>query len=195
MSLLYAGFRYTGQKPARGRHRRSGWRQSPEEGRAAVVSTTGPTMKLSRTVSYAVRATLQLAQNGSSAPVPCSKLASEGEMPERFLLADSAGVGDPRNPQVDAGRRGRVLAFALPGGHFAVGSHRGDRRASGDGGRVACRGQPADVQQLLQTALRQVTSTARQQLESIKLSQLLPPPTHAVCRTGRAPAETHPGEG
>jgi Rrf2 family protein len=36
--------------------------------------------------------------------------------------------------------------------------------------------EPADVQQLLQTALQQVTSTARQQLESIKLSQLLPPP-------------------
>ena len=43
-------------------------------------------MKLSRTVSYAVRATLQLAQSDPSTPVPCSKLASEGDMPERFLL-------------------------------------------------------------------------------------------------------------
>lgn len=33
-----------------------------------------------------------------------------------------------------------------------------------------------DVQDRLQTALRQVTDTARKQLESIKLSQLLPPP-------------------
>jgi len=43
-------------------------------------------MKLSRTVAYAVQATLQLAQIKSEAPVPCSQLAAEGHMPERFLL-------------------------------------------------------------------------------------------------------------
>ncbi len=43
-------------------------------------------MKLSRTVSYALQATLQLAQAPSPAPVPCSKLAADGRMPERFLL-------------------------------------------------------------------------------------------------------------
>jgi len=43
-------------------------------------------MKLSRTVAYAVQATLQLAQSNSGSPVPCSLLASEGHMPERFLL-------------------------------------------------------------------------------------------------------------
>jgi len=43
-------------------------------------------MKLSQTVSYAIHATLQLAQAESSAPIPCSKLASNGQMPERFLL-------------------------------------------------------------------------------------------------------------
>lgn len=43
-------------------------------------------MKLSRTVAYAVQATLQLAQSNSGSPVPCSLLAAEGHMPERFLL-------------------------------------------------------------------------------------------------------------
>ena len=43
-------------------------------------------MKLSRTVAYAVRATLQLAKSDSTTPVPCSQLAAEGKMPERFLL-------------------------------------------------------------------------------------------------------------
>jgi Rrf2 family transcriptional regulator, cysteine metabolism repressor len=43
-------------------------------------------MKLSRTVVYAIQATLQLAQMGSDEPVPCSQLAAEGHMPERFLL-------------------------------------------------------------------------------------------------------------
>ena len=43
-------------------------------------------MKLSRTVSYAVQATMQLAETDSDSPVPCSQLASQGDMPERFLL-------------------------------------------------------------------------------------------------------------
>jgi Rrf2 family protein len=43
-------------------------------------------MKLSRTVGYALRATLMLAQNDPHNPVPCSRLAAQGNMPERFLL-------------------------------------------------------------------------------------------------------------
>lgn len=43
-------------------------------------------MKLSRTVAYAVQATLQLAQAEGKAPVPCSTIARQGHMPERFLL-------------------------------------------------------------------------------------------------------------
>lgn len=43
-------------------------------------------MKLSRSVSYALNALLQLAGSEQSAPTPCSRLAANGEMPERFLL-------------------------------------------------------------------------------------------------------------
>ncbi|HUY90629.1 MAG TPA: Rrf2 family transcriptional regulator [Pirellulales bacterium] len=43
-------------------------------------------MRLSRTVAYALQATLQLAQLGSKGPVPCNQLAAAGNMPERFLL-------------------------------------------------------------------------------------------------------------
>ncbi|HEY4309146.1 MAG TPA: Rrf2 family transcriptional regulator [Pirellulales bacterium] len=43
-------------------------------------------MKLSRTVVYAIQATLQLAQSKTGAPVPCSQLAASNAMPERFLL-------------------------------------------------------------------------------------------------------------
>src|SRR5213076_1140230 len=45
-----------------------------------------PVMKLSRTVAYALQATLQLAENNSHLPVPSSQLAAQGHMPERFLL-------------------------------------------------------------------------------------------------------------
>ena len=44
-------------------------------------------MKMSRSVAYALQATLQLARlDGESTPVPCSRLAADGNMPERFLL-------------------------------------------------------------------------------------------------------------
>jgi Rrf2 family protein len=43
-------------------------------------------MKLSRTVAYAIHATLQLAGGEQGVPIPCSQLANEGRMPERFLL-------------------------------------------------------------------------------------------------------------
>ena len=43
-------------------------------------------MKVSRTVAYALHSVLQLAQAERHTPVPCSRLAAAGEMPERFLL-------------------------------------------------------------------------------------------------------------
>src|SRR5262245_4322903 len=43
-------------------------------------------MKLSRTIAYAIHATLQLAGGERGVPIPCSQLATEGQMPERFLL-------------------------------------------------------------------------------------------------------------
>jgi Rrf2 family transcriptional regulator, cysteine metabolism repressor len=43
-------------------------------------------MKLTQSASYAIHATLRLVENKESAPIPCSKLAEQGKMPERFLL-------------------------------------------------------------------------------------------------------------
>ncbi len=43
-------------------------------------------MKISRTIAYALHATLRLGRAESRVPVPCSRLAGEGQMPERFLL-------------------------------------------------------------------------------------------------------------
>ena len=43
-------------------------------------------MKLSRTVEYAVQATLQLSLDKNNAPVPSNQLAATGNIPERFLL-------------------------------------------------------------------------------------------------------------
>ena len=43
-------------------------------------------MKVSRTIAYAIHATLQLAGGERGVPIPCSQLANKGQMPERFLL-------------------------------------------------------------------------------------------------------------
>lgn len=43
-------------------------------------------MRLTRTNVYALQASLQLAEAPRGLPIPCSRLAREGKMPERFLL-------------------------------------------------------------------------------------------------------------
>jgi Rrf2 family transcriptional regulator, cysteine metabolism repressor len=132
-------------------------------------------MKLSRTVAYALQATLQLAQSADHDPVPCSSLAAEGKMPERFLL--------------------QILRNLVA--HGILSSTRGV-----DGGYTLDRA-PEDISLLeiieaidgpitpvipaaqsflagtrakLEGALASITETARKDLEAIKLAHLLPSP-------------------
>jgi Rrf2 family protein len=133
-------------------------------------------MKLSRTVSYAVRATLQLARSESSAPVPCSKLASEGEMPERFLLQILRVLVTHGILKSTRGVEGGYSLSRSPADISlleVIEAIDGPLDTAGD---LLPADSIHDVQQRLQTALRQVTDTSRKQLEAIKLSQLLPPP-------------------
>jgi Rrf2 family transcriptional regulator, cysteine metabolism repressor len=132
-------------------------------------------MKLSRTVAYGVQATLQLARTNSTSPVPCSQLAAEGHMPERFLLqilrhlvthgilhstrGVDGGYNLERTPEeisllelieaIDG-----PLHSALPVGE----------------------GVPLHYDAKLREALETITETARQQLSAIKLSHLLQAP-------------------
>lgn len=135
-------------------------------------------MKLSRTVSYAVRATLQLAQSESTAPVPCSKLATEGEMPERFLLQILRVLvthGILKSTRgVDGG-----YALTKPAEQISLLEVIEAIDGPLGGENSSALGEVSDVvQDKLQTALKQVTKAARKQLEAIKLSQLLQPPTY-----------------
>ena len=134
-------------------------------------------MKLSRTVYYAVRATLYLAQYKSSVPIPCRKLATEGEMPERFLLQILRVLvthGILKSTRgVDGGYTLTKPAeqISLLEVIEAIDGPLGGESESTVGEA------PNAVQDKLETALKQVTKAARKQLEAIKLSQLLPPPT------------------
>jgi Rrf2 family protein len=133
-------------------------------------------MKLSRTVAYAVRATLQLAQNKTDAPIPCSKLAAEGNMPERFLLQILRNLvthGILRSTRgVDGG-------YALTRAPEQISLLDVIEAIEGplDAGDPASDGLPVESQAKLQDALQQITDTARSQLQAITFSQLLEPPS------------------
>jgi len=130
-------------------------------------------MKLSRTVAYAVQATMLLAQSKSGSPVPCSHLAAEGHMPERFLLqilrhlvthgilhstrGVDGGYALERKPEeislleVIEAIDGPLITM-LPGSDSS----------------------PASQSELkLRDALEKVTSNSRTQLQAIKLSNLI----------------------
>jgi Rrf2 family protein len=132
-------------------------------------------MKLSRTVSYAVQATLQLAQSKTQSPVPCSKLAAAGQMPERFLL------------QI---LRNLVTHGILHSTRGVEGGYTLERRPDDISllevieaidGPVNTEMTPADgipeqTQIKLHQAMSDVNAHLRRELASIKLAHLLPKP-------------------
>jgi Rrf2 family protein len=132
-------------------------------------------MKLSRTVAYAVRATLQLAKSDSATPVPCSQLAAQGNMPERFLLQILRSLvthGILRSTRgVDGG-------YSLVRSPDEVSLLEVIEAIEGplNTGEPVTEAMSEESQKRLHDALRTVTDTSRRQLEAIKLSQLLKPP-------------------
>jgi Rrf2 family transcriptional regulator, cysteine metabolism repressor len=132
-------------------------------------------MKLSRTVAYAVRATLQLAQLETAGPIPCSRLANEGKMPERFLLQILRNLvthGILRSTRgVDGG-----YSLVRPADQISLLEVIEAIEGPYDSTLEMGTGLSEDSQNKLQTALHDVTTSTRRQLEAIKLSQLLRPP-------------------
>lgn len=136
-------------------------------------------MKLSRTVAYAVQATLQLAQSKSGEPVPCSQLAADGHMPERFLLqvlrhlvthgilhstrGVDGGYALERKPE-EISLLDVIEAIEGPLGG-SLSATEGEYLSSGE--------------IKLREALEQVASSSRRQLQAIKLSDLIEPPSLA----------------
>ena len=141
-------------------------------------------MKLSRTVAYAVQATLQLAQNPSDTPVPCSQLAAEGQMPERFLLQvlrhlvthgilhSTRGVDGGYSLERRPEKISILQLIEAIDGPFSVAWPVGE-------GLVASPGEPK-----LRQALEQVTATARRQLDAIKIADLLSEQSRVISGAG-----------
>ncbi len=131
-------------------------------------------MKLSRTVAYAVQASIHLAHAQGEGPIPCSRLASEGKMPERFLL------------QI---LRHLVARGILASTRGVDGGYKLDRPAENislldvieaiDGPMVTnlplSDGLSEKTQDRLKEAIGGVTKEMRRQLAAIKLTHLMPP--------------------
>ena len=135
-------------------------------------------MKLSRTVTYALQATLQLAQADSKQPVPCSQLAANGQMPERFLLQILRHLvthGILRSTRgVDGG-------YSLTREPNEISILDVIEAIDGplDSSFPESDGLPEQSQAGLRSALDEVAASSRRQLEAVKLSQLLTPPSSA----------------
>lgn len=131
-------------------------------------------MKLSRTVAYALQAMLQLAESNVPTPIPCSRLAAEGAMPERFLLQILRSLVTHGILQSTRGVEGGYSLVKPPNEISlleiieAIEGPVGPSLPVTDGLDVANHAR-------LQSALEKVATSARKQLASVKLSEMVRP--------------------
>jgi Rrf2 family protein len=130
-------------------------------------------MKISRTVAYALQATLLLAQADEGESIPCSRLAAEGKMPERFLLQILRNL---------VARGVLASSRGIDGGYRLVRSPEKtsvlDVIEAMDGplnpSLPGAEGLSADSRTKLEKTFSEVTQLVRRELGAVKLSQLLP---------------------
>ena len=133
-------------------------------------------MKLSRTVEYALQATLQLALANNGSPVPCSQLAAQGKMPERFLLQILRNLV---THGILHSTRGVVGGYVLDRDLDEVSLLEIIEAIEGPitSSVPSTAGLPDVAQARLGEAMASVTENVRRELAAIKLSQLRPPPS------------------
>jgi Rrf2 family protein len=132
-------------------------------------------MKLSRTVSYAVQAAIQLAQADPGATVPCSQLAAEGHMPERFLLQVLRNLVTHGILQSTRGVDGGYTLERRPDEISLLEVIEAIEGPLTSGAAVS-ETLPPEAQAKLHDALQEVTANTRRELAAIKLSHLIPKP-------------------
>jgi len=136
-------------------------------------------MKLSRTVTYALQATLQLAQSETHEPVPCSRLASEGAMPERFLLQILRSLVTHGILTSTRGVEGGYMLERSPDDISLL-----DIIEAVDGPMNTklpfAERLPNESQARLRDAIQSIATTARRQLQEVKVASLITRPVEAV---------------
>lgn len=148
-------------------------------------------MKLSRTVSYAVQAALLLARSPTREPVPCSRIAAEGNMPERFLLQILRGLV---THGILHSTRGVDGGYTLERAPEEVSLLEIIEAIDGPISTFvpATEGLPTDCTHRLHNALQAVTAKTREQLEAVKLSHLMSSPDKRPSPSaGKGPPAPH----
>lgn len=129
-------------------------------------------MKLSRTIAYAIHATVQLSGGERGVPIPCSQLANEGQMPERFLLQILRSLV----------MRGLLCSTrGVDGGYYLA--RPAEEISLSDvievfdnplsPGIPALDGLPADVRKRILSALQGASTAAHQELGKLTMADLL----------------------
>lgn len=144
-------------------------------------------MKLTRTVSYALQATLQLARSKSDGPIPCNELAARGKMPERFLLQVLRSLVAHGVLESTRGVEGGYM-LGRPVKEISL----LDVIEAIDGPLIpvlpAGGGLHAQSRAKLKRVLAAVTAKTRHELEAVKLSHLLPDRRRRTAARRKAPA-------
>ena len=144
-------------------------------------------MKFSKTVTYALKATMQLAQNRDAGPIPSRRLAAQGNMPERFLLQILRNLV---KKGILRSTRGFEGGYVLTRDDISVLDVIEAVEGPQTHDLVLGEGLPQKSRQRLASSLEDVADTARDQLKAIKLAHLV------LTRDGDAiqwqfPADTH----
>ncbi len=132
-------------------------------------------LKLSRTVTYALQATLQLAKADNGVPVPSSRLAADGGMPERFLLQV---LRDLVSHGVLNSTRGVDGGYVLARDPEDISLLELIEAIDGPmGASVSSNGWlPPQVEGKLEKILGQITEVSRRELSALRIASLLPKP-------------------
>jgi len=132
-------------------------------------------MKLSRATSYALLATLELAQLSHRGPLTCAHIAANTKLPHRFLfqvlrdlvrhgiLCSTQGADGGYFLARPANQTSLLEVIEAIEGPFDAALGLGD-------------GLPSETQMKLRRPLEVVTATTRRQLSTVKLSQFSKPP-------------------
>lgn len=128
-------------------------------------------MKLSRTIAYAVKATLALSKAETGTTVNCKELADVGGMPDRFLLQILRSLVTHGILRSTRGAKGGFALSREPEQISLL-----DIIEAVDGPVSFDLPGAEDANPRLQEELRNVSGRVRQELDALKLSSLLPHP-------------------